>query len=61
VAEENSKNWKQLWGAVREAKDPDKLPEVVQKLNQVLKRQEQRICRDFHETMAIKSSQEARC
>ena len=61
MAEEKSKNWKQLCGAAREAKDPDKLLEIVLELNQFLKRQEQRVHRDFHETMAIKSSQEARC
>lgn len=61
MAEENCKNWKQLGGAARERKDPDKLLEIVLELNQFLKRQEHQVPRDFHETMAIKGSQEARC
>jgi hypothetical protein len=49
VAEENSKNSKQLCGAAREGKDPDKRLEIVLELNQFLKRQEQRVRRDFRE------------
>jgi hypothetical protein len=39
------KNWRELANAALEAKDPDKLLEIVQELNKVLKHEEQ--VRDF--------------
>ena len=39
------KNWRELANAALEAKDPDKLLEIVQELNKVLKHEEQ--ARDF--------------
>ena len=42
------KNWRELANAALEAKDPDKLLEIVQQLNKVLKHEEQ-VRRDFRE------------
>ena len=42
------KSWKDLANAALEAKDPDKLLEIVQELNRVLKHEEQ-VRRDFRE------------
>jgi hypothetical protein len=42
------KNWRELANAALEAKDPDKLLEIVQELNKVLKHEEQ-VRRDFRE------------
>ena len=42
------KNWRELASAALEAKDPDKLLEIVQELNKVLKHEEQ-VRRDFRE------------
>jgi hypothetical protein len=41
MLEQNHKNWKELCSAAIEAKDPDKLLEIVQELNDALKREEQ--------------------
>jgi hypothetical protein len=48
------KNWRDLASAALDAKDPDKLLEIVQELNKVLKHEEQ-VRRDFREA-ANKSS-----
>jgi hypothetical protein len=54
------KNWRELASAALEAKDPDKLLEIVQELNKVLKHEEQ-VRRDFREaSSANKSSREIR-
>jgi hypothetical protein len=37
MAGADRKNWRDLANAALEAKDPDKLPEIVQELNKVLK------------------------
>ncbi len=42
------KNWRDLANAALQAKDPDKLLEIVQELNKVLKHEEQ-VRRDFRE------------
>ncbi len=42
------KNWRELANAALEAKNPDKLLEIVQELNKVLKHEEQ-VRRDFRE------------
>jgi hypothetical protein len=66
VSEERSmaggerKNWRELANAALEAKDPDKLLEIVQELNKVLKHEEQ-VRRDFREAAnANRSSREIR-
>jgi hypothetical protein len=52
------KSWRELAKAALEAKDPDKLLEIVQELNKVLKHEEQ-VRRDFREAAkADKSSLE---
>ena len=52
------KSWRELASAALEAKDPDKLLEIVQELNKVLKHEEQ-VRRDFREAAkADKSSLE---
>jgi hypothetical protein len=54
------KNWRELANAALEAKDPDKLLEIVQELNKVLKHEEQ-VRRDFREAArATKFSPEVR-
>jgi len=54
------KNWRELCYAALEAKDPNELLAIVQKLNKALKHEEQ-VRRDFREaTRAIKSSGEIR-
>jgi hypothetical protein len=54
------KNWRDLANAALEAKDPDKLLEIVQELNKVLKHEEQ-VRSDFREAArANKSSREIR-
>jgi hypothetical protein len=54
------KNWRELCSAALDAKDPDELLQIVQQLNQVLKREEQ-VRRDFREAMrAMNSSGEIR-
>jgi len=61
MAEENSKNWRALCNAALDAKDPDKLLQIVQELNRVLKREEQ-ARRDFRKaTRTNKSPGELRC
>ena len=50
MAEGDRNNWRTLCSAALEAKDPDELLKIVQKLNNVLKRQEQ-VRRDFREAM----------
>jgi hypothetical protein len=50
------RNWRDLANAALEAKDPDKLLEIVQELNKVLKHEEQ-VRRDFRE--AAKANQSA--
>lgn len=56
MAEEERKNWRELCSAALNAKDPDELLQIVQKLNRVLKLEEQ-VRRDFREAMReIKSS-----
>ena len=49
------KNWRELANAALEAKDPDKLLEIVQQLNKVLKHEEQ-VRRDFREAARGKES-----
>jgi ribosomal protein L16 Arg81 hydroxylase len=49
------KNWRELANAALEAKDPDKLLEIVQELNKVLKHEEQ-VRRDFREAAKAKKS-----
>jgi len=44
------KSWRDLANAALEAKDPDKLLEIVQELNKVLKHEEQ-VRRDFREAV----------
>jgi hypothetical protein len=52
------KNWRDLANAALEAKDPDKLLEIVQELNKVLKHEEE-VRRDFRTALrANKSSRE---
>ena len=52
------KNWRDLANAALEAKDPDKLLEIVQELNKVLKHEEE-VRRDFRAALrANKSSRE---
>jgi hypothetical protein len=54
------KSWRELANAALEAKDPDKLLEIVQELNRVLKHEEQ-VRRDFREARrSNKSSLEIR-
>jgi len=60
MAGRERKNWRELANAALEAKDPDKLLEIVQELNKVLKHEEQ-VRRDFREAArANKSSLEVR-
>ncbi len=49
------KNWRELANAALEAKDPDKLLEIVQELNKVLKHEEQ-VRRDFREAARANKS-----
>ena len=49
------KNWRQLANAALEARDPDKLLEIVQQLNKVLKHEEQ-VRRDFREAVRANKS-----
>ena len=61
MPEQNRKNWRDLCNAALQAKNPDELMEIVQELNQALKREEQ-VRRDFREAnRANQSSPEARC
>jgi hypothetical protein len=54
------KSWRELANAALEAKDPDKLLQIVQELNRALKHEEQ-VRRDFREAArANKSSLEVR-
>jgi hypothetical protein len=54
------KNWRELANAALDAKDPDRLLEIVQELNKVLKHEEQ-VRRDFREaTKGKESSREVR-
>jgi hypothetical protein len=50
MAETERKNWRELCSAALGAKDPDELLNIVQELNQALKREEQ-VRRDFREAM----------
>jgi hypothetical protein len=60
MAGEEHKNWRELANAALEAKDPDKLLEIVQQLNKVLKHEEQ-VRRDFRAAARTnKSSREVR-
>jgi hypothetical protein len=60
MAEEQRKNWRELCSAALDAKDPDELLQIVQKLNKALKREEQ-VRQDFRHAMkAIESSGEIR-
>ena len=52
MAGEERKNWRELANAALEAKDPDKLLEIVQELNKVLKHEEQ-VRRDFREAAKV--------
>jgi hypothetical protein len=49
------KNWRELANTALEAKDPDKLLEIVQQLNKVLKHEEQ-VRRDFREAARANKS-----
>jgi hypothetical protein len=49
------KNWRQLANAALDAKDPDKLLEIVQQLNKVLKHEEQ-VRREFREAARANKS-----
>lgn len=61
MAEENDKNWRKLCSAALEAKDLDELMKIVQRLNKVLKCEEQ-IRRDFREASRVKKPpEEIRC
>jgi hypothetical protein len=52
------KNWRDLANAALEAKDPDKLLEIVQELNKVLKHEEE-VRREFRAALRTnKSSRE---
>jgi len=55
MAGEERKNWRELANAALEAKDPDKLLEIVQELNKVLKHEEQ-VRRDFREAARANKS-----
>jgi hypothetical protein len=48
MAARERKSWRELANAALAAKDPDKLLEIVQQLNKVLKHEEQ-VRRDFRE------------
>jgi hypothetical protein len=50
MAETERRNWRELCYAALGAKDPDELLNIVQELNQALKREEQ-VRRDFREAM----------
>jgi hypothetical protein len=50
MAERERKNWRELCNAALRAERPDELLQIVQQLNQALKREEQ-VRRDFRETM----------
>lgn len=60
MTEDSGKSWKELCSDAVEAKDPDKLLEIIHELNQVLKRQEQ-IRRTVPGAINNKSSEEAQC
>jgi hypothetical protein len=60
MLEQDDKNWKELCCAVLEAKDPNKLLEIVQRLNNALKREEQ-LDRRPQKTRIDKISGEAQC
>ena len=55
MAGEERKSWRELANAALEAKDPDKLLEIVQELNKVLKHEEQ-VRRDFREAARANKS-----
>jgi len=55
MAGKERKNWRELANAALEAKDPDKLLEIVQELNKVLKHEEQ-VRRDFREAARVSKS-----
>ena len=60
MAEENDKSWKELCTDAMEAKDPDKLLEIINELNQVLKHQEQ-MRRNVSGTTNNKASEATQC
>jgi hypothetical protein len=60
MLEQDNRNWKELCCAALEAKDPNKLLEIVQRLNNALKREEQ-VNRDPQKNRASKISEEAQC
>jgi hypothetical protein len=55
MAELQRKNWRELCSAALDAKDPDELLQIVQELNQALKREEE-VRRDFREAMRANRS-----
>ncbi len=55
MAGRERKNWRELANAALEAKDPDKLLEILQELNKVLKHEEQ-VRRDFREAASTNKS-----
>jgi hypothetical protein len=60
MLEQEDKNWKELCCAVLEAEDPNKLLEIVQKLNNALKREEQ-LDRRLQKSRIGKTSEDVRC
>lgn len=60
MPEQDDKNWKQLCSAALEAKDSDELLEVVRKLNNALKDEEQ-VNQDQRKRRIGKTSEEAQC
>ncbi len=60
MAEESGKSWKELCSDAMEAKDPDKVLEIIHELNQVLERQEQ-MRRTVRRAINNKGSEEAQC
>lgn len=60
MLEQDDKNWKELCSAALEAKDPTKLLEIVQKLNNALKREEQ-LDRSLQKSRIGKTSEEVQC
>ncbi|MGB7602511.1 MAG: hypothetical protein WBM24_19570 [Candidatus Sulfotelmatobacter sp.] len=59
MLEQEDKNWKELCSAAIEARDPDKLLEIVQRLNNALKREEQ--VSDSQENRIGRTFEEAQC
>jgi hypothetical protein len=55
MVEIRRKNWRELCRAALDAKDPDKLLQIVQELSRVLKSEEQ-VRRDFRNTLKVSGS-----